>query len=149
MRVLLHLTELVQLSLQHGGITGETLAQIQPGSWPNLQDLACFNNDFSGDPVGAMEGLLCPKTISGLSLGERGLSAEAIGQIKPGDWLHLQILMIGYNHLNDAPMGAMKGLPCLSSLDNLYIENCGWSQKENREIYAARGIKPIYYLIPL
>jgi hypothetical protein len=58
MRLLVHINELEELSLQHGGITGETLARIQPGSWPSLQDLACFNNDFSDDPVGAMEGPL-------------------------------------------------------------------------------------------
>ena len=97
-------------------MTGGVISQIRPGVWPRLQQLKMSDNNLGDDLMGGTKELLCLRTLSGLSLGERGLSAEAIGQIKPGDWPHLQILMIGYNHVNDAPVGAMRGLLYLNIL---------------------------------
>jgi hypothetical protein len=50
-RALLHLSGLEGLSLWSGGITGQAIAQIQPGSWPKLRVLNCSNNNFMDDPV--------------------------------------------------------------------------------------------------
>jgi hypothetical protein len=123
-RALLHLTGLEELSLEEGGITGEALAQIQLGSWPHLQVLDLGGNDLSDDPVGAMQGLLHPTTVTELDLMSCDLSGEAVSQIKAGDWPHLQQLKMSFNGFSDDPVGAMEGLLRLTSLQELNVVYC-------------------------
>jgi len=95
--------------------------QIKPGDWPHLQMIRVWPKDIHDDRLGAMHGLLHLTKLQNLTLWACGLSREAISQIKPGNWSHLQFLTSGGNDFSDNPMGAIKELLHLTSLQYLDV----------------------------
>jgi hypothetical protein len=107
-----------------GTLNGQAIAQIQPGSWPNLQTINLFSNNFSDDPVGVITRFLHLTSLLQLNLTICGFHGEATSLIKPGDGPHLQNLNISSIVLVDNSVGAMKGLLRVTNIREMYIHNC-------------------------
>lgn len=92
MKGLLCHTSLGCLYLEECDLTEKAVRQIKPGDWPKLRQLCLNCNRLSGDPVAAMEGLLCLTSLKELSLADCYLNGMALSQINIGDWPHLEEL---------------------------------------------------------
>jgi hypothetical protein len=134
---LLQLNGLQKLTLRLCGLSGSAFRQIKHGDWPNLEsfhageyldwdhaELGC--NNFSDDPIGAVKGLLHLTALQELEIAHCGLSGQSIRQIRNGNWPRLMdLLHLSGNNMGDAPVGAVRGLLCLTTLVSLNIEKCG------------------------
>jgi hypothetical protein len=105
------------LDLRSCSLSGKAVSSIQIGSWPRLEVLNLggvfelepehnvwgdeddFSNDFSDDPVAALQGLFKLNHLKELRLQDCGLTTEALLLIQPEHWPNLEMLGLSYESM--------------------------------------------------